>query len=154
MSDCYVLGFAPAWRFFQSQVLWRLYDSPSGETINQGPLCVYACKTDCICTFKGFRSPCQSLVDYENTTITQCRIKSVRVFIMLKMDPIPPLPLKKGEKEEEKKWTKTCSTSNSRNHSLQTYKDVTARLLKCVRKVETQTTTTPTPTQQTTTTKG
>ena len=40
----YVLGFAPALRFLQRQVWCRLYKSPLDEIINQGPLCVYACK--------------------------------------------------------------------------------------------------------------
>ena len=34
----------PTPRFSQSQILCRLYKSPSDEIINQGPLCVYACK--------------------------------------------------------------------------------------------------------------
>jgi len=38
------LGFAPALRFLRSQILCRLYKSPSDETINRGPPCVYACK--------------------------------------------------------------------------------------------------------------
>ena len=76
------------------------------------------------------------MVDYGNAKVTQRCIKRVRVFIMLKMDPIPPPKKKKKKRKKE-----TCSTSNSRNHLLQTYKDVTARLLKCVCKVETQTTT-------------
>ena len=29
MGDCYVQGFAPALRFLQSQILCRLYKSPS-----------------------------------------------------------------------------------------------------------------------------
>ena len=44
MGDRYVLGFAPALIFLRSQILCRLYESPSGETINRGPPYVYACK--------------------------------------------------------------------------------------------------------------
>ena len=32
--NCYVLGFAPAPRFFLSKILCRLYKSPLGEIIN------------------------------------------------------------------------------------------------------------------------
>ena len=38
----YVLGFAPALRFLRSQILCRLYESPSEEIINRGPR-VYTC---------------------------------------------------------------------------------------------------------------
>ena len=41
MGDHYVLGFAPALRFLQSQILCWLYNSASDETINWGPACVY-----------------------------------------------------------------------------------------------------------------
>ena len=42
---CYVIGFAPALRFLQSQILCRLYKSPLDETINRGPLLyMHACK--------------------------------------------------------------------------------------------------------------
>ena len=40
----YMLGFVPALRFLQSQILCRLYKSPLDETINQSPSCVYACQ--------------------------------------------------------------------------------------------------------------
>ena len=45
MGDCYVLGFAPALRFLQSnsmqnQILYRLYKHPSDDTINWGPMCI------------------------------------------------------------------------------------------------------------------
>ena len=39
------LGFVPALRFLLSQILCRLYKSPSDETINRGTPCVYTCKT-------------------------------------------------------------------------------------------------------------
>ena len=35
----YVLGFAPALRFLQSQIMRRLYKSPSEETITRGAPC-------------------------------------------------------------------------------------------------------------------
>ena len=44
IADYLWLGFAPALRFLRSQILCRLYKSPSDETINRGPPCVYACK--------------------------------------------------------------------------------------------------------------
>ena len=37
MGDHYVLGFAPALRFPQTQILCRLYKSSLDETINRGP---------------------------------------------------------------------------------------------------------------------
>ena len=36
MDDRYVLGFAPALRFLRSQIMCRLYKSPSDETISRG----------------------------------------------------------------------------------------------------------------------
>ena len=48
--NCYVLGPLP--RFFHSQILCRLYKSPSDKIIKQGPLCVYACKKDHILMLK------------------------------------------------------------------------------------------------------
>ena len=39
-----MLGFAPALRFRHSQILCRLYKSPSEETINRGPPCVSQAK--------------------------------------------------------------------------------------------------------------
>ena len=42
--DGYVPGFAPARRFFRSPLLCRLCKSPSNETINRRPLCVYVCR--------------------------------------------------------------------------------------------------------------
>ena len=33
MDDCYVLGFVPALKYLWSQILHRLYKSPSDETI-------------------------------------------------------------------------------------------------------------------------
>ena len=42
--DRYVIGFAPALTFLRSQILCRLYKSPSDETVNRGPPYVYACK--------------------------------------------------------------------------------------------------------------
>ena len=42
MGDHYVLVFVPALRFLQSQILCRLYESPSDETINRGPpVCIH-----------------------------------------------------------------------------------------------------------------
>ena len=41
MGDRYVLGFAPALGFLRSQILCRLYKSPSDETINRGPSRAY-----------------------------------------------------------------------------------------------------------------
>ena len=49
MGDRYVLGFAPALRFLWSQIL---YKSPSDETINRAPPCVYKCKKDHIRAMK------------------------------------------------------------------------------------------------------
>ena len=40
-GDRYVLGFAPALRFLPSEILRRLYENPSGETINRGLPCGY-----------------------------------------------------------------------------------------------------------------
>ena len=42
-GDCNLLGFVPALRFLRSQILCKLYKSPSDETINGGPPCVYTC---------------------------------------------------------------------------------------------------------------
>ena len=40
-----VLGSAPAWMFFQNQILFKLYKNPSDKTvINWGPSCVGTCK--------------------------------------------------------------------------------------------------------------
>ena len=44
MGDCCVVGFVLAVRFLWSQILCRLYKSPSDVTINCGPPCVYARK--------------------------------------------------------------------------------------------------------------
>ena len=44
MADRYVLGFAPILRFLRSQFTCRFYKSPSDETVNRGPPCVYTCK--------------------------------------------------------------------------------------------------------------
>ena len=41
VGDRYVLGFVSAPIFLRSQILCRLYRSPSGETINRGPPRVY-----------------------------------------------------------------------------------------------------------------
>ena len=54
-GDRYVLGFAPALRFLQSQTLCRLYNSPSNE---RSTLCICMQKDD-IRTLK-ICSPCQS----------------------------------------------------------------------------------------------
>ena len=48
---------------------------PSDESINWGPLCVYACKKNITYTCKRSCSPCQSLVHYENNNITQHALK-------------------------------------------------------------------------------
>ena len=63
---CFVLGL--------SQILCRLYKSPLGETINQGPPCVYTCKN---ITYARQRScsPCQSSVYHGNTQTTQHTLK-------------------------------------------------------------------------------
>ena len=52
MCDRYVLGFAPALRFLRSQILCRLYKSPSGETINRGPPVCIRMQKDHIRTLK------------------------------------------------------------------------------------------------------
>ena len=69
MGDCYVLGFVPALRFCQSKRLCRLYKSPLDETINWGPLCVYAWKKlTYACRLHGAY---QNLVDCGNSKINQ-----------------------------------------------------------------------------------
>ena len=82
MGDRYVLGFAPALRFLLSQILCRLYKSPSDETINRGPPCVYACKKIAYVCYRSC-----SPGDHGNTQITQHVLK-MSVFRMSKLDPI------------------------------------------------------------------
>ena len=65
MGHRYVPDFAPAPRFFRSQILCRLFKK--GETINGGPQCVYACKKIANACYKDHLVLCQSSVDYGNT---------------------------------------------------------------------------------------
>ena len=88
-----LLGFVPALRFLWSQILCRLYRSPSDETINWGLPCAYnACKKItyniyfiikliCMLLLKILYccSPCQSLVNCRNNKITQHALKLVKV---------------------------------------------------------------------------
>ena len=69
-----MLGFAPALKYLWSQILCKLYKSPSDETINWGPPCVYACQK---VTYARYRScsPCQSLVDYGNIKVSHHALK-------------------------------------------------------------------------------
>ena len=84
MGDRYVLGFAPTLRFIRSQILYRLYESPSNETGNRTSVCLSACKN---ITYARQRScsPRQSSMDYGHTKITQHALKVSRVFRMLKL---------------------------------------------------------------------
>ena len=89
MGNCYVLGFAHALRFLQSQILCRLNKSPSDGTINQGPLCVYVFKkvyTICMSSLTSY-SPCQSSVDYGNIKIIQHAL-TMSESSVLKLDTI------------------------------------------------------------------
>ena len=65
----YVLGFMQTLRFLWVQILCRLYKGPSDETINRGPMCVFACKK-IIYTSSRSCGPCQSSVVYGNPIIT------------------------------------------------------------------------------------
>ena len=70
---------------FWSQILCRLFKSPSDETGNCASVCLSACKN---ITYAPQRScsSCQSSVDYGHTKITQHALKVSRVFGMLKLD--------------------------------------------------------------------
>ena len=58
--------------------------SLSGETINRGPPCLYACKK-VTCARSRSCSPSQSSEDYGNIKISQHAL-TVSVFMMLKLD--------------------------------------------------------------------
>ena len=53
IGDRYVLGFSPDLRFLRSQILCRLYNSPSDETINRVPPRAYAGQE--LCESRGGR---------------------------------------------------------------------------------------------------
>ena len=75
----------PSPRFLQSQILCRLYKSPSDETINtqSGLPCVYAYRKIGYARYLSYSS-CQSLLDYGNTRNNPARTESVRFFRILK----------------------------------------------------------------------
>ena len=89
-----MLGFAPALRFLWSPVLYRLYKSPSDETINRDPACVYMHAERSLTYVKDPLGHVMSSFGYGNTKITQHALK-VSVFIRFKLDTV-------GKKKKER----------------------------------------------------
>ena len=72
-----------------SQILCRLYRSPSDETINRGPPRVYTYAKRPHTHVKDPVVRVESSVDYGNNKITQHAVKmSLRVFVLLKLDTV------------------------------------------------------------------
>ena len=101
MGDRYVLGFAPAPGFPQSQILCKIYKGPSDET---SPSCVYI-------YVHMQKDPCQSSGDYENTKITQHVLKMSEAYLgmwshqCLPGQPVPQSIIKKTNINYAPCWT-------------------------------------------------
>ena len=84
-----IAGFAPALGFLQSQILCRVHKSPSDETISR---CTPGVRMHNDHNYTNVKDPVVRIrisMDNGNTKIAQpACTKSVRVFIMLKLDTI------------------------------------------------------------------
>ena len=111
MVDCYVLSFALAPKFLWSpKQVHSLYESPSDETINRGPPCVYAWNT---LTHTHTHTHTHTRARAHTHTHTHTQVKDpevhVRVWWIMETMKLPSMhqkhAIKRSESAQERKIT-------------------------------------------------